>query len=54
MNYWTENDSLCELCGTPFVDNADRGEYFDPNGDDQSYIVHPRCGRARGWEDARG
>lgn len=50
--YWSENDQVCELCGGEFLTDAERDEMYDPNVDDQSYIVHNWCGQARNWERA--
>lgn len=50
--YWTPDGSRCELCGEEFKDKIPEAEMYDPNKDDQSYIVHADCGLSRGWEVA--
>jgi hypothetical protein len=50
--YWTPDGSKCELCGKEFENKIPEADMFDPNKDDQSYIVHLKCGARRGWEVA--
>ena len=51
--YWSEDDSICELCGREFKDRIVEAEMMDPDSDDQSYVVHEKCGLRMGWVDAR-
>lgn len=50
--YWTPDGSRCELCGEEFKNKIAEAEMYDPNSDDQSYLVHAQCGLNLEWEVA--
>lgn len=42
--FWSANDSRCEICGVSFNLLTEIAEMFDPDSDDGSVICHVHCG----------
>jgi hypothetical protein len=53
--FWSQDDSVCEICGIEFPDRIPQSEMFSPADEHQDYsslVVHTGCGILRGMEFA--
>ena len=52
--YWSQDDSICELCGRAFTEERPYVDMFhqDTVDEEGSLVTHESCGKRRGMEYA--